>query len=134
MKQCSQCKKKRPLSDYGKKKGSVLQSKCKICQRQYAKEHYQKRKQYYIDKALKNNKITYNNNRRLVDEYKSERGCQYCEENHPCCLDFHHLKDKEYSIAHKLSSLSWDSLLREIAKCVVVCSNCHRKIHASVIK
>ena len=47
----------------------------------------------------------------------------------PCCMDFHHLSDKRFAVGR-----SWHrgiaTLKREIAKCVVLCSNCHRIRHS----
>jgi 5-methylcytosine-specific restriction endonuclease McrA len=53
-------------------------------------------------------------------------GCSRCPEHHPACLDFHHLDPtgKDLSVGNAISS--------EIAKCVLLCSNCHRKLHAPV--
>lgn len=63
-------------------------------------------------------------------EYKKTLSCTKCGENHPACLDFHH-KDpstKEFSIS-KMASNSIERLKAEIAKCEVLCANCHRKEH-----
>jgi predicted HNH restriction endonuclease len=61
-------------------------------------------------------------------------GCLYCAEKDPCCLDFHHQSnDKKYSISNKLADKTWTALLEEIKKCIVVCANCHRKLHAGKI-
>ncbi len=42
-------------------------------------------------------------------------------------LEFDHLKDKAFNIGASLSGRSWASILDEIAKCEVVCANCHRR-------
>lgn len=49
--------------------------------------------------------------------------------NDIACLDFHHLKDKEFNISNEIRNLSIENLKKEINKCVVLCSNCHRKLH-----
>lgn len=58
-------------------------------------------------------------------------GCTRCPENHPACLDFHHLDPtiKEFSISGQ-RGCSLETLQAEIAKCIVLCANCHRKEHA----
>jgi hypothetical protein len=63
----------------------------------------------------------------FVRAIKLERGCTDCGYNaHAEALDFDHVDgDKRGDIA----SLLWSSqaqLLAEIAKCEVVCANCHR--------
>ena len=63
-------------------------------------------------------------------EYKSERGCSRCEENHHAALVFHHTTDdKSYNIA-RMAGKSKESIKEEIDKCIVLCANCHRKEHS----
>lgn len=66
------------------------------------------------------------------EEYRISIFCVECGESHPACLDFHHLdaseKDLEVPLAVR-RGWSKERILKEIAKCVVLCSNCHRKIH-----
>lgn len=63
-------------------------------------------------------------------EYKSTLKCEHCSESHPACLDFHHLCDKKFDLCKAArSGVSIDNLKLEIAKCEVLCSNCHRKLH-----
>jgi hypothetical protein len=42
-------------------------------------------------------------------------------------LEFDHLRDKEFTIGQALPYRNWQSILDEIAKCDVVCANCHRR-------
>jgi hypothetical protein len=67
-----------------------------------------------------------------LDEYKSKLVCSKCGERHPACLDFHHKnsKTKDFSVGN-VSAWGWgkEKILREIEKCIVLCSNCHRKVH-----
>ena len=70
-------------------------------------------------------------NREWVWNYKAEKGCQLCEENDPCCLDFHHINgDKDKNVADFIKgNWSLKRIKEEIAKCQVLCANCHRKVH-----
>jgi predicted HNH restriction endonuclease len=54
-----------------------------------------------------------------------------CSEDDFACLEFHHIdpKLKEKMISDLLSSHSWERIVTELKKCVVVCRNCHAKIH-----
>jgi hypothetical protein len=67
-------------------------------------------------------------------EYKKTIKCNRCDENHPACLDFHHTdpSEKDFSVASYSLKKVVDDLpvvLAEIQKCIVLCSNCHRKEH-----
>ena len=66
--------------------------------------------------------------------YKASLVCATCGENHPAALDFHHSdpSEKELSIG-EATGYGWAraKLLDEIAKCEVLCANCHRKRHWS---
>lgn len=44
-------------------------------------------------------------------------------------FDFHHLDawEKDFNISAKLTS--WDAIVRELAKCVLLCARCHREVH-----
>ncbi len=42
-------------------------------------------------------------------------------------LEFDHLRDKRFDIGASLPYRNWQSILDEIAKCEVVCANCHRR-------
>lgn len=62
-------------------------------------------------------------------DFKSKLKCEQCEENHISCLEFHH-KDptkKEGMISKMI--FSTNKLKKELKKCIVLCSNCHRKLH-----
>jgi hypothetical protein len=41
--------------------------------------------------------------------------------------EFDHLNDKAFEIGNQFASRNWQSILDEIAKCEVVCANCHRR-------
>jgi len=66
-------------------------------------------------------------------EYKSTLKCKTCGENHPACISFHHRDSstKEEGLSDAVCRRGWgkDKIMKEIAKCDIICSNCHRKIH-----
>ena len=57
-------------------------------------------------------------------------GCKTCDEKDPACLDFHH-RDPNTKEGHigEFRKFGMKRLLAEIAKCDVLCANCHRKHH-----
>jgi len=65
-------------------------------------------------------------------EYKMAQGCLRCNENDWLALDFHHLdpSKKEHSLDYLANKNAGQAIVdAEIAKCVVLCANCHRKFH-----
>jgi len=66
--------------------------------------------------------------RNKIAKYKLDVGCQDCGyNNRPEALDFDHLpgSNKDFVIS-KIVGKSWTKIEQEIAKCEVVCANCHR--------
>ena len=59
--------------------------------------------------------------------------CQICDYN-KCveALEFHHIDEtgKEASPSYIIMRWAWERVKRELEKCVLVCANCHREIHA----
>lgn len=123
MKICNKCKIEKEDSEFNKKKDK-LQSFCKSCNSKNLKEHYNKNKEKYKEKNTKRKIVI----REYVNSFKIK--CSQCEESHIACLDFHHLEDKELDIA-QMQQRMWsnDRIKKEINKCVVLCANCHRKLH-----
>lgn len=66
--------------------------------------------------------------------HAKRKGCTLCREGDHRCLQFHHVDPaaKRFKIGdYKLMPLRTDLWL-EIQKCVVLCVNCHRRVHAGV--
>jgi len=57
-------------------------------------------------------------------------GYNKCEK----AFDFHHLnpEDKDFNLSKDGHTRSWSLIKDEIKKCILVCSNCHREIHAGL--
>src|SRR5690606_19418515 len=66
-----------------------------------------------------------------VDMFGSE--CSICGYN-KCleALEFHHLdkSTKEEKPSYIIMRWSWERVKKELDKCILVCSNCHKEIHA----
>jgi 5-methylcytosine-specific restriction endonuclease McrA len=69
----------------------------------------------------------------FLRRYKQRSGCRLCGENSsPDVLDFHHINpnSKTMNVTNMVRSAGILAMLDEIEKCVVLCSNCHRRMHA----
>jgi ribosomal protein L44E len=61
--------------------------------------------------------------------------CHGCDEAYPPpVFDFHHWdpREKQFGLATDGIARSWEKVLAELEKCVMLCANCHREVHAGV--
>jgi hypothetical protein len=66
-------------------------------------------------------------NRMLVWNYLRTHPCTVCGESDPVVLDFDHLADKYRDIGWLVPASCTARIVAEIAKCRVLCANCHRR-------
>ena len=115
MKTCTKCGEEKDLLEFpvDNKNKDGLDCKCRSCQ-------------------SKRKKIDYDNKKEFVESQKTP--CIVCNFYVPVCIDFHHIdeSEKEITIANSYR-LSYKRLQKEIDKCVCLCSNCHRQVHAGLI-
>ena len=69
--------------------------------------------------------------RQKIIAYKGNE-CAFC--GYSRCteaFDLHHLdaSTKEFGLSARGLTRSWEKILAEAEKCVLVCANCHREIH-----
>lgn len=100
-------------------------------QREYHKQYM---RQWYKKNRAKRIACVRNRDKEIklwLKEYKNTLKCENCAETHPACLEFHHINpaEKKFSIGRMKDFMSWRLLKEEIAKCRVLCANCHRKEH-----
>jgi hypothetical protein len=118
MKKCNKCSIEKPLDHYTKRKSSKdgYNIHCKQCMNQY----------------YKNSKQNYFNRRKWFYDIKAELKCERCGFNHPAALDFHHKDPTQKSFGISANKhIGKEKILKEIEKCEVLCSNCHRIEHAT---
>lgn len=119
--------------------------------RQYQKSYYQQQKERDpVGLSLKNRETM--RLKRMDPEYRKIEGVKSTEHRrqrklraieymggkcadcsgqfHPAAYDFHHLdpSQKDDSPAKGLKK-SWDNIVLELNKCVMLCANCHRLRH-----
>lgn len=94
----------------------------------YSAKHYQANKAKYDERDRKRKLAA----RKWFLEFKKSLKCVQCGEDHPGCLEFHHQDPttKEVEISKAISNRwSPERIMKEIDKCEVLCSNCHKKHH-----
>ena len=71
--------------------------------------------------------------RTAVDDIKSAKSCFFCSESDPVALDFHHIDPhgKRLGVSRMVNRrYNIDKIMKEIDGCIVLCANCHRKVHS----
>jgi 5-methylcytosine-specific restriction endonuclease McrA len=106
----------------------IRQAVCKTCQNSYGREHYQANRSAYIAKARARNAEQSRTNADFLIEYLRNHPCVDCGESDIVVLEFDHQRDKTLTISTlSREGYSLERLRQEIAKCEVVCANCHRR-------
>ena|SRR5438067_4436966 len=120
---CGKCGRLRNERFFNHRRRSGLQPYCRDCQRAVAKEHYITNRSYYLEKADRHRSKL----KRLIREIKSQP-CFDCGVAYPYyIMDFDHREGKAFNLGGAHSRQSIKAIMTEIAKCDVVCSNCHRE-------
>ena len=61
--------------------------------------------------------------------------CGYSKSSH--AFDLHHLNpnEKEFTLGNiRANSISWERIVVELRKCVMLCANCHREFHGGLVE
>lgn len=132
-KKCCRCLQVKPRREFNKRSACAdgLAHNCRACHKQYNKVHYLNNKKLY--KAVAKRCRAKRNDKFAC--WKTTLSCQACGESSSECLDFHHIDplQKEFIVSNGLHQVNWKTLVAELRKCAVLCSNCHRKWHTGTI-
>lgn len=106
----------------------IRQTRCKYCQSELSKQHYQDNKQTYNERTRISKAQILSQNKPRLHTYLSTHPCVDCGQMDIRLLEFDHVNgQKSRSIADLLSwGFNWTTIEAEIAKCEIRCANCHR--------
>ena len=112
---CTKCGRELPLDAFPwrNKAAGTRRADCKECHSAYMK------KQYAFKKGI-------------IEEQKAQQKCAKCGESRGYVLDYHHLNpEKKKATIARLTSNKYklEDIQKEVDKCIVLCSNCHREFH-----
>lgn len=127
---CRSCQRVLPLEEFHRNRSrrDGRQYRCRECNIEANKRWYREHPE-----ARANRMDEYARRRRrrlqqLLLEYLRSHRCVDCGEEDPVVLEFDHLRDKIDNVTRMVvRRLAWSAVLDEIAKCEVVCANCHRR-------
>jgi hypothetical protein len=126
VKRCCTCQQVKPLDEFNRMKRSKdgRQGSCRDCNKAY---HYKHWDRHMAQIRERSERVLAENKRRIID-YLRTHPCVDCGEPDIIVLEFDHLRDKTAPvIAMLLQKHVWSRVVEEIAKCEVVCANCHRR-------
>ena len=111
IKQCGCCGEMKTRKEFNSKsKTGSLQSYCKRCLYLYQMRRWNQKKITAI-------------------EYKGGKCIKCGLIDHPVVYDFHHPNDDKDMDWSSLRNKKWETIVKEIDKCVLICAPCHRKEH-----
>lgn len=120
---CSNCELTKDINEYRLGSDRTRRYLCIKCENEKSREY------------AKDKNSAPNIRRYWLYRQKLGKACMYCGYDKPWALDFHHKDPSTKDI--NLSSIgkfeSEEAALKEIEKCDIVCSNCHRGIHTERI-
>jgi hypothetical protein len=129
VKRCSGCSEDLPLDAFGPNKArrDGLQTHCRPCRSTYSSAYYERTKVRYADVRAAASARAKQQSIAFVHQHLAEHPCVDCGNADIRVLEFDHLGDKTWNISVMLNGGYPPSLIAsEIAKCDVVCANCHR--------
>ncbi len=113
MKTCILCKESKPLSEFYGKTGRIAatQSYCKPCFNKYTTQRFRSRKKQAV-------------------AHMGGKCADCCGVFPYYVFEFHHLDPTQKDVQfNTLRRRSWEAIRKELAKCVMLCANCHRVRH-----
>jgi hypothetical protein len=126
---CGDCGELKALDQFAwrRRKKEQRDNLCRECRAAYKQRHYAVNQKRYVDQARRRKQELALERMNYLLAYFEEHPCADCGETDAVVLEFDHLRDKRFNIGAALPYRNWKSILEEIAKCEVVCANCHRR-------
>jgi hypothetical protein len=123
---CPSCELARHDSEYTRRRVNQLSSNCIECNKAYQKEKYES-SALEIIRLRSSNKLIRISKRKFVTQQK-DNPCADCGHRFPAVsMDFDHVRGtKLFNISESVHKKSIDEIAEEMAKCDLVCANCHR--------
>jgi hypothetical protein len=127
MRRCGRCKLLKPVSEFSPKKKGKGQGYCRPCHAIWKREYYLQHREEYIARSLR-----YKEKLKVILREAKDIPCVDCGVQYPpYVMDFDHREGEKKLInvsalnAHRYVTIT--QFLAEIAKCDLVCANCHRQ-------
>lgn len=125
LKICIDCEKSKELIEFpfDKSRNRYL-SVCKKCTSIRTENYRQNNKNKWKEQSKNHSQ----KRRNVIDDWKSQ-GCTKCGDIRSYVIDAHHLDPSKKSFSVGELTTGWKMILKELEKCIPLCSNCHREFH-----
>lgn len=129
---CSHCQTDKSESEFNFRNAATQEryKHCRGCQKTLRQAAYQKNRDYYLQYDKKHAPKRRKERRDFIIKYKTGKPCFDCNIVYPhYVMDFDHLPQfkKQIEVGSQGNYRSKEFLLKEFAKCELVCANCHRE-------
>ena len=128
MKKCIRCGETKPTEEFywANKASGKRRSDCKTCRKAHRSERWANGSEKESNYAAKARRVE--RAREYIWSLFQKNSCADCGEANPVVFEFDHTgTDKFMSVAQMVSqNYGLESIKREIAKCEIVCANCHK--------
>lgn len=129
---CHGCGKWQPIEEFSfkDKARNKLRSRCRACCREVSRRHYQRHRAAYIERRRRRQPLERRRTAGAVLAYLRDHPCTGCGESDPVVLEFNHVDStsKLGNIGQMIRDcVSKAPLATDIAKCEVLCANCHQR-------
>ncbi len=130
MKKCTMCQEDKELTEFFIRSSRLgrLHSCCKDCKREIDRKAYSENKHDRKQRIRDVAKALHEWSKEFINRVRRRSKCEKCGEDRFYVLDFHHVTGKIKSIS-QMNAHSINSIKKEMRKCKVLCSNCHREEH-----
>lgn len=124
MKTCTKCQEVKPLEDFYRSARDGHQVWCKACVKVVSAARYLLKRALRLRQRVDWEKANY----AWLRSLKDGQPCTDCGSVfHPAAMEWDHLpgQTKAMDVSNMVRRFSKESILKEIAKCELVCANCH---------
>ena len=134
MKKCDHCKQYKEDEEFNWrwKELGIRAKTCRDCAHGFNKTYFEgSAKEKHLQQVRERKNAARDAAREYAWEYLSTHPCIHCGESDPMVLEFHHRSDEEKDMAvGYMVSGGWSiaRIKSEMAKCDVLCANCHRRV------
>lgn len=122
VKRCCSCGAIKPMTEFNRRSKAKdgRQSSCRACNQAYHFRNWDRHMAQIRARTKRRQEAT----KAFVLEYLRDHPCVDCGETDLVVLEFDHLRD---NVSRLVATAELWRVVEEIAKCEVVCANCHRR-------